>query len=29
VEVEIEPPLILFVRPGVYTDEANALLSRL
>src|SRR5436305_791154 len=29
VEVEVEPPLILFVKPGVYTDEATALLSRL
>jgi tRNA1(Val) A37 N6-methylase TrmN6 len=28
VEVEVEPPLILFVKPGVYTDEANAQLSR-
>jgi tRNA1Val (adenine37-N6)-methyltransferase len=27
IEVAIEPPLILYERPGIYTSEARALLS--
>jgi len=27
IEVAIEPPLILYDRPGIYTSEAKALLS--
>jgi len=27
IEVAIEPPLILYDRPGIYTSEARALLS--
>jgi len=29
IEVAIEPPLILYARPGIYTSEARALLSSL
>ena len=27
IEVAIEPPLILYDRPGIYTSEARAILS--
>ncbi|MGB9379638.1 MAG: hypothetical protein WCB16_03310, partial [Candidatus Binatus sp.] len=27
IEVAIEPPLILYDRPGIYTSEANSLLT--
>jgi tRNA1(Val) A37 N6-methylase TrmN6 len=29
IEVSIEPPLILYDRPGIYTNEARAILSSL
>jgi len=28
VQVEVEPPLVMYDAPGVYSDEARALLER-